>query len=88
MTESTSNEPIFTKPLLRGVVQHAQVVAARVGSILPVAYRLIRRGDGNGNMIPVLQGMFTWQQGEEFGREWRDLETQDEPYVEDHIPFA
>lgn len=56
---------------------------------LPAAYRLIMRGDGNGNLIPVLQGMFVWTHaGLEVGREWRDLETQTEPYVEDHIPFG
>lgn len=56
-------------------------------SHFPIAYRLIRRGDGNGNMVPVLQGMYPWTQGAE-SYEWRDLETQDEPYVKDHIPFA
>jgi hypothetical protein len=54
----------------------------------PIAYRLIRRGDGNGNMVPVLQALFPWSKGAENGREWRDLQTQDEPYVEDHIPFS
>lgn len=67
----------------------ANVVAARVESGTPKAYRLIRRGDGNGNMIPVLQGLFTWTQGSgRYGAEWRDLETQDEPYVDDAIPFG
>ena len=64
------------------------ITAARVESNVPLAYRLIRRGDGNGGMVPVLQGMFTWTQGAEYGREWRDLETQDEPYVVDYIPFG
>ena len=61
---------------------------ALVGSVIPVAYRLIRRGDGNGNMLPVLQGLFTWTEGACRGAEWRDLETQDAPYVEDVIPFG
>ena len=61
--------------------------AARAEFNIPIAYRLIRRGDGNGNMVPVLQGMFTWAQGEVSGEMWRDLETQDEPYLEDHIPL-
>lgn len=71
-----------------GELQTSRNVAPRVESNIPTAYRLIRRGDGNGNMLPVLQGMFTWTQGTAFGREWRDLETQDEPYVVDCIPFG
>jgi hypothetical protein len=43
---------------------------------IPFAYRLIRRGDGNGNMIPMLQGLFTWTESTKCGAEWRDLETQ------------
>ena len=57
-------------------------------SVIPAAYRLIRRKDGNGNMIPMLQGLFTWTEATKRGAEWRDLETQDEPYVEDDIPFS
>lgn len=63
-------------------------VAAGHTEGIPAAYRLIRRGDGNGNMIPMLQGLFTWTEGAMRGAEWRDLETQDEPYVEDGIPFS
>jgi len=37
--------------------------AARVESGLPLAYRLIRRNDGNGGQDYVLQGLFTWRQG-------------------------
>jgi predicted lipoprotein with Yx(FWY)xxD motif len=55
---------------------------------IPAAYRLIRRKDGNGNMIPMLQGLFTWTEDTKRGAEWRDLETQDEPYVKDDIPFS
>lgn len=69
-------------------LQTYTLTASRVESSIPVAYRLVRRGDGNGNMLPVLQGLFTWRQGVECGGEWRDLETQDEPYIEDHIPFG
>ena len=84
MIDNTSNKVTVHS----GETQVFRLVAARVESNIPIAYRLIRRGDGNGNMLPVLQGMFTWTQGKDFGREWRDLETQDEPYVEDHIPFG
>ncbi len=47
-------------------------------------------------MVPVLQGAFLvtekrleWGEGlrSVTTHEWRDLETQDEPYIEDHIPF-
>ena len=63
---------------------------ARVESRIPIAYRLIRRGYGNGNsnMLPILQGFFTWSEGAMRGAEWRDLETQEEPYIEDRIPFG
>jgi hypothetical protein len=64
------------------------IAPARVESRIPAAYRLIRRNDGNGNMIPMLQGLFTWTEDPKRGVEWRDLETQDEPYVEDDIPFS
>ena len=60
----------------------------RISTLIPAAYRLIRRKDGNGNMIPMLQGLFTWTEATARGAEWRDLETQDEPYVEDDIPFS
>jgi hypothetical protein len=60
-----------------------------IDSDFPICYRLIRRNDGNGNMVPVLQGhfLFTDRDGD-LQRAWRDLETQDEPYVEDRIPFG
>ena len=64
------------------------IAPARVESGIPAAYRLIRRKDGNGNMIPMLQGLFTWTEATKRGAEWRDLETQDEPYVKDDIPFS
>jgi hypothetical protein len=69
-------------------VRQFSTAPARVGPRFPAAYRLIRRGDGNGNTLPMLQGLFTWTEGTERGAEWRDLETQDEPHVEDAIPFG
>jgi Lon protease-like protein len=38
-------------------------------------------------MLPVLQGAFLITVRGKTTHEWCDLETQDEPYVEDHIPF-
>jgi hypothetical protein len=57
----------------------------------PVCYRLIRRNDGNGNMVPVLQGAFliaNLSAPPLTAHEWRDLETIDDPTTaDDHIPF-
>jgi hypothetical protein len=59
-----------------------------LASACPIGYRLIRRRDGNGNMEPVLQGAYLFTVGGRSAHEWRDLKTQDEPYIEDHIPFS
>lgn len=90
MLENTENTISVATRRAEGVWGACQIstVAARVGSWIPVAYRLIRRGDGNGNMIPMLQGLFTWTEGTKRGAEWRDFETQDEPHVEDAIPLG
>ena len=55
------------------------------GPSLPVAYRLVRKPDGNGNNVPALQGYYVWA-GTSQGGEWRTLETQDWPYTDDKIP--
>jgi hypothetical protein len=70
---------------------------AYLNSPFPICYRLIRRGDGNGNMDYVLQGAFlvterrlVWGEGLRSGttHEWRNLETIDEPTsADDHVPF-
>jgi len=62
--------------------------AARVESNIPSAYRLIMHGDGNGNTLPALQGLFTWTEGSNCGAEWRTLETQEFPFLDDSIPFG
>lgn len=63
--------------------------AARVGKLVPDAYRLVTKGDGSGNTVYVLQGLFTWTQGwSSRGGEWRDLETQDWLTAQDSIPFG
>ena len=62
-----------------------------INSPFPVCYRLIRRNDGNGNMVPVLQGAFliaNLSAPPHTAHEWRDLETIDDPTsADDHIPF-
>jgi hypothetical protein len=56
----------------------------RIESNVPVGYRLIRKLDGNGGMEYVLQGKFTWREGRShMGHEWRDLETQEWPYLDE-----
>jgi hypothetical protein len=74
---------------------------AYLNSPFPLCYRLIRRNDGNGSMVPILQGAFlvtkdSWVTQHEYCQglhrvtthEWRDLETIDEPTsANDHIPF-
>ena len=82
MTELTNN--VLTIPS----VNPLPISAARVESGLPKAYRLIMRADGNGNMLPALQGLFAWTEGSNYGAEWRTLETQEFPFLDDSIPFG
>ncbi|CAB4147752.1 hypothetical protein UFOVP431_46 [uncultured Caudovirales phage] len=63
-------------------------VAARIEQNDPAAYRLIRRKDKSGSMVPLLQALFLWSQGSHRGGEWRDLETQDDPDIRDDVPFS
>ena len=58
------------------------------GPSLPVAYRLVRIPDGNGNKVPTLQGYYVWHTSSGSGGEWRRLETQDWPYTDDNIPHS
>jgi hypothetical protein len=56
---------------------------------IPNAYRLVTKEDGNGKLVYVLQGYFTWAEGRSRrGGEWRDLETQDWLTAQDDIPFG
>ena len=65
------------------------ISAARVNKLVPDAYRLVTKDDGNGNTVYVLQGYFTWTQGwYQRGGEWRDLETQDWLHAKDDVPFG
>jgi hypothetical protein len=75
-------------PLQLSVNTTNTLTAARIETTVPVAYRLVTKGDGNGDTIYVLQGYFTWMQGwSQRGGEWRDLETQDWLTAQDDIPF-
>ena len=65
-----------------------QIAAVRSESLLPVAYRLVTKDDGNGNTVPVLQGYYCWTEGLQSGGEWRDLATQDWLYADNKIPHS
>ena len=65
-----------------------QIAAVRSESLLPVAYRLVTKDDGNGNIVPVLQGYYHWREGSQFGGEWRDLATQDWLHADHKIPHS
>ena len=82
MTDSTN------KVLTISSVNHLPISAARTGSTIPKAYRLIMQDDGNGNTLPALQGLFTWTEGSNHGAEWRTLETQEFPFLDDSIPVG
>ena len=66
----------------------ADVQFPRSGSLLPIAYRLVTTGDGNGNTVPVLQGYYQWREGLKCGGEWRDLITQDWLHAKDSLPHS
>jgi hypothetical protein len=57
------------------------------GPSLPIAYRLVRIPDDNGDKVPTLQGYYAWADTSH-GGEWRDLETQDWPWTNDKIPHG
>lgn len=77
LSQGRSDPPQFTGDLS----------AARVGSSLPDAYRLVSYVGDNGQIIYLLQGYFTWTQGCERGGEWRSLKTQSWLHAEDGVPF-
>lgn len=74
--------------LVTGTTSSHQLAAARIETSLPIAYRLVTNGDGNGNIVPVLQGYYHWRQGPNQGGEWRDLVTQEWLHAKDNIPHG
>jgi hypothetical protein len=60
-----------------GITQATTIVAARVESDIPVAYRLARYRTAEGAVHLELQGAYQWTEGASFGIEWRDIETVD-----------
>lgn len=49
------------------------ITAARIGSGVPSAYRLVRETDG----ALTLQGLYQWTQGLQGGMDWIDIPTID-----------
>ena len=62
---------------ITGITQTSTIVAARVESGVPVAYRLARYRTTEGAVHLKLQGAYRWEQGASSGIEWRDIETVD-----------
>lgn len=60
---SETIKPVFKYP--------AFIVADRVRSNQPVAYRLMQKADGT----MVLQGAFYWTEGSNGGHDWEDIPT-------------
>lgn len=60
-----------------GITQTSTIVAARVESGVPVAYRLARYRTAEGAVHLKLQGAYQWIQGDDGGLKWRDIETVD-----------
>jgi len=62
---------------ITGIIQTSTIVAARVESGVPVAYRLARYRTAEGVVHLKLQGAYQWRQGASSGIEWKDIETVD-----------
>ena len=83
-----SNAPLEGVISLSPECKTMQIAAVRSESLLPIAYRLVTKDDGNGNTVPVLQGYYSWREGSQSGGEWRDLATQDWLHADDKIPHS
>lgn len=46
-----------------------QAAAAKVRTLVPSAYRMARKGSGE----LILQGWFSWQEGCQFGGDWKEI---------------
>lgn len=55
-----------------GTVTCAFAAPTRIEYDIPSAYRLARKPDGE----LVLQGAYQWQEGFNYGHEWRDIPTE------------
>ena len=68
--KATMNNPT-TVPCLHGIL----VGPARIEHGSPAEYRLAKKPDGT----LTLQGAYYWEQGDDYGHEWRDIETVEIP---------
>ena len=59
----------------RQVITGLQTAVARTGRLVPDAYRLARYRTDEGAIHLKLQGYFTWTQGDQYGGEWKDIDT-------------
>ncbi len=59
--------------------QFRDIGPGRVEEMVPGMHRLRRKANGE----LVLQGCYRWSRGTEFGAEWRDLPTVEEPREQD-----
>ena len=64
-----TNAPRTVTDIASGVSYFAE--PARVEKGTPDGYRLARKPNGD----LVLQGAYIWQQGRDYGHEWRDIPT-------------
>lgn len=71
------------------ILKNFNIAGQKTKNTLPSAYRLVTRGDGNGNTVYSLQGYFAWvEDWNHHGGEWQDLETQDLLHARDDVPFG
>jgi hypothetical protein len=86
MTENANDQPTLVFSI---GTSDATLSAARIGKVIPDAYRLVRFRTEEGQVHLKLQGYFTWTQGWlERGGEWRDIETVDADDFSDDKPYG
>lgn len=68
-----TNAPRTVTDLGLGVSMLSSTGPARIEKMTPDGYRLARKPSGE----VVLQGAYMWQQGREYGHDWRDIQTVD-----------
>lgn len=66
-----TNAPRTVTDIGSGVSMLASTGPARIEKTAPDGYRLARKSSGE----VVLQGAYMWQQGREYGHDWRDIPT-------------
>jgi hypothetical protein len=85
MTENTNNQSTL---VVSTDLPTFTIAAAKTTKGIPDAYRLVRFRTEEGQTHLKLQGYFTWQQGSQFGGEWKDIETVDADDLSDDKPYG